>query len=334
MRVSVVFGYLLLCFIWGTSWVAIKFSLTGFPPLLGAALRFAAASLILFGYARWRGIPVAPSRVLWRPLLISSVLVYVLDYGLIYWAEQYLAAGVTAIFFSTFPLFTALFANFLFRSEPFRPRVQVGLGLGFLGVLVIFERELLQTRFEPILAAASLGVLTAAAAGSVSSLIVKKRLSAVDPVALSLQQMVFGAVALLAIGLAVGESRALHATPKALLAVLYLGLAASALAFVLYYWLLQKLSAITLSLLVFVLPVVAVLFDWLLLGQKLAPQTAVGMLIILGGVGLSLRPGARSGLRSSSSNEPAAAQPKTRPGLGAPVAQVEEDVCWDNQGVR
>ncbi len=332
---SVVFGYLLLCFIWGTSWVAIKFSLLGFPPLLGAALRFAVASVLLLAYARLRSIPVAPARATWRPLLATAILVYVLDYGLIYWAEQYLSAGVTAIFFSTFPLFTALFANFLFRSEPFRLRVQAGLGLGFAGVLVIFERELLQTRFEPILAAASLGVLIAAAAGSVSSLLVKKRLPKINPVALSLQQMVFGALALLSIGLATGEAGALHVTPQALLAVLYLGLAASALAFVLYYWLLQELSAITLSLLVFVLPVVAVLFDWLLLGQTLAPQTAVGMLIILGGVGLSMNIRQPKTKLAGPSLKPIPAtgsKLKTAPDSPLSSPDLERRVC-DNRGV-
>lgn len=284
---SVVFGYLLLCFIWGTSWVAIKFSLLGFPPFLGAALRFFLASLLLAGYARWKSIPLTPSRESLRDVVWTAFLVYVVDYGLIYWGEQYLSAGVTAIFFSTFPLFAALFANFLFRSEPFRARVQVGLGLGFLGVLVIFERELLQTRFDPVLAVASVGVLISAGAGALSSLWVKQRLTKIHPVALSLQQMVLGATALLVIGLAT-EREAVHLTTESLLAILYLGMAASALAFVLYYWLLQKLSAITLSLLVFVLPVVAVVFDWLLLGQTLALQTALGMVVILCGVGLAM----------------------------------------------
>ncbi len=280
-------GFLLLCFVWGTSWVAIKFSLEGFPPFFGASLRFAAASGLLFMYARWKGIRLSVARVDRRTILVTAFLVYVLDYGLIYWAEQWLNAGVTAIFFSTFPLFTGVFANFLFRSEPFRGRVQAGLVLGFAGVIVIFHHELGQTRFDPLVAAAAGGVLVAAAAGAVSSLIVKRSLSKANPVALSLHQMILGTAALFAISLVLGEWRDVRFVAGSLVAVAYLGVMASAVAFALYYWLLQNLSAITLSLVVFITPVVAVVFDWLLLDKSVSLQTLLGMAVILSGVALS-----------------------------------------------
>lgn len=280
-------GFALLCFIWGTSWVAIKFSLLGFPPFVGAALRFGSASLMLWGYAHWKGISLALPKKTAVTVAVSGLLVYVFDYGLIYWAEQYLNAGVTAVFFSTFPIFMALFSIFLFRGDPFRISVFAGLGLGFAGVAIIFYDEVAGTRFSSTVALATVAVLAAAISGSISSLIVKRDLSRLHPVTLSLQQMVLGAGALFLFGAAAGELEAVQIGGQAVAAVLYLGLMASAVAFVVYYWLLQKISAVTLSLVVFITPTVAVVVDWLLLGTTLSPPALAGMLVIFAGAALS-----------------------------------------------
>ncbi len=280
-------AFALLCTFWGASWVAIKFSLMGFPPFLGAGLRFLLAMGFLFVYSRLRSFRLTVPRAAIPLLLLTGLMVYFLDYGLIYWAEQYLSAGVTAIFFSTFPLFVGVFANALFRSDPFRLNVYAGLLVSFAGIVVIFGGELTTTRFENVQLLASVAVLVGAASGAAASLLVKTRLAGIDPVSLSYYQMLLGTPGLLLLGTARGEWTEMRWDWAAVLAVVYLGLAASALAFVLYYWLLQRISAVTLSLVVYFTPLVAILFDWLLLGEVPSRETIGGALLILSGVLLS-----------------------------------------------
>lgn len=282
-----ILGFALLCVVWGTSWVAIKFSLFGFPPFLGAALRFVLASAMLGLYLRLRRPNSNRTSGSLPLVIVTGVLVYVVDYGLIYWGEQFLSAGVTAIFFSTFPLFTGLISNFVFRSEPTRGSTYAGLAVGLTGVTVIFYDELARTAFDSAVILAALAILTGAASGAFSSVLVKKFLSTFDPASLSLRQMVIGSVALMSVGLLRGEAAQTTFDGRAVIAVVYLALAASALAFTLYYWLLQNISAITLSLVVYFTPLVAILFDWLLLGQVVTLQTLGGMSLVFLGVALS-----------------------------------------------
>ena len=96
------FSFVILCLIWGTTWLAIKYSLEGLPPFLGAAFRFIIASLALFVFILFKKISLRIDKKDIKYLLITAFLMYVFDYGLIFWGEQYINAGVAAIFFSTF----------------------------------------------------------------------------------------------------------------------------------------------------------------------------------------------------------------------------------------
>ncbi len=277
-------GFVLLCFVWGTSWVAIKFSLIGFPPYLGAAGRFLLAAAMLWLYLQFRRARTPAQRGSFLLVAVTGMLVYLVDYGLIYWAEQFLSAGVTAIFFATFPLFVGITSHFLLRGEPFRINVYLGLAIGLAGVTVVFQDALARTAFDRQVVLAVLAVLAAAAAGALSSVLVKKHLSADDPATLSLRQMAVGCVALLGVALLRGEHADAVWDWRALVAVLYLALAASALAFTLYYWLLQQITPVTLSLVVYFTPLVALLFDWLLLGERITPWQLLGMGLVFAGV--------------------------------------------------
>ena len=113
-------GFLTLCLIWGLSWVAIKYSLQDIPPLLSVAMRCAVAALTLGLYARWRKKPLAISRRDLKRVAVTGTLLYSGNYALIHWSEQQLTAGVTALLFSTYPIFVALL-NDLFQLS-FRNR--------------------------------------------------------------------------------------------------------------------------------------------------------------------------------------------------------------------
>lgn len=281
------FGLVFLCVIWGVNWVAIKYSLEGLKPFTSASFRFITASVILFGYVKWKRIPLRINRTEFKLLLWSAFLTYALDYGLIYWGEQYLSAGVTAILFSTFVLFTALFSNFIFKSEPFRLTQYAGLSIGFLGVLTIFYDQLVITRFNLIVILASLAILLSAACAAASMVIVKKYLYKTNPVVVSFHQQIIGTLMLILIGAAAENPGHIHLNGKIILAIVYMGAFASAIAFVIYYKLLREISAVSLSLTVYITPLVALVTDYFFYGQVLDLRSVIGMCVVFSGIWLS-----------------------------------------------
>ena len=131
---------------------------------------------------------------------------YTLDYGLIYWGEQYLSAGVTSIFFATFPLFTGISAIFLLKNEKFSWYKFIGLIIGLLGVSVVFLDQLLLTQFNQQVVLGSFAIILGAASGAMSVVLVKKYLSAINPVTLSFFQMIQGIIFLSLLGFILEKS--------------------------------------------------------------------------------------------------------------------------------
>ncbi|MCB0277261.1 MAG: DMT family transporter, partial [Calditrichaeota bacterium] len=196
-----------LSLVWGTTWIAIKYSLEGIPPFLGATLRFSLALIILAALALWRRTDLRLPPRAFTPVVSSAILLYLLDYGLIYWGEQYLNAGVTAVFFATFPLFTALSSNLIFREERFDRNKIIGVLLGFAGTLVVFMEQVQATRFDARISLASLAIILSALAAALSLVITKKFLSEVNTLSLTLHQMLWGTLSLAVTGFFLGEFR-------------------------------------------------------------------------------------------------------------------------------
>ncbi len=280
-------AFVFLCFVWGTTWVAIKVTLEGFPPFLGASARFIVAILVLFLYTRWQSISLKVERRDFPAIIISAFLMYTLDYGLVYWGEQHLSAGVTAIFFATFPLFTGIWSNFLFHHERFRWHKFAGLILGFLGIVVVFYDQLIATHFSQLVILATLAIIAGAAGGAMSVIIIQKYLNHLHPITLSFHQMLQGIIFLGLFGLLLESPGAVQMNNRVGFALLYLGLVGSALAFTIYYWLLQHLSAITLSLIIYITPLVALVVDYWVYGEVVAMRTILGMFVIFAGIALT-----------------------------------------------
>lgn len=281
--------FLLLCLIWGTSWLGIKVSLEGLPPFLASAGRFSVALCTLGFILLFKKIIPRITKRQFGFLAASGFLAYVMDYGLIYWGEQYLSAGVTSIFFATFPIFTAIFSNFLFRSESLSWSRFTGILIGFLGVVIVFCDQLLNTQFDRLIMLASLAVIAGAACAALSTLIVKKYLEPLSPVIVTTHQMLVSVPFLFLIAGLANPHPIVHLTPRVTAAVLYLGIVASALAFILYYYLLRKIGAVTLSLIIYITPVVALVGDVFLFGEIVPLRSAVGMGVIFLGVLITQR---------------------------------------------
>jgi drug/metabolite transporter (DMT)-like permease len=218
-------------------------------------------------------------------LLTLGFLNFVVNYGVVYWGEQYVSSGLTAVLFATYPLFVLLIAHFTIRAERITARKVAGVVLGFAGVGVIFSSDLALEDSRATLAAAV--ILISPVASAVTSVGIKKWGHDLHPYTLTALPMAYGAVALTAIGLAVESPRAIEWSAVSIGALLYLALFGSVIAFVVYYRLLKVVPVSLLALVSYAFPIVAVALGWLVLDEALSGSTLAGAGMVLVGIALA-----------------------------------------------
>ena len=278
----------LLTVIWGTTWAVIRVGLEAVPPQTGAALRFGVAAVVLLGVARLRGVVLgrAPhERWLW---LANGALSFAISYGIVYWAEQYIPSGLAAILFATFPLFVLLWGHWLLPDERLTAGRLLGVLAGFSGIALLYSEDLGRLA-GPKATLAALVMPLAPFASALGQVVVKRWGRGVHPVSITALPMGFCALVLGAIAALTERDRVITWSASAIGSVLYLALVGSAIAFYLYFHLLARMKASTLSLVAYTSPLVAVLVGVAAFGEPLTPRIALGTLTVLLGVALAVR---------------------------------------------
>ena len=285
-KVPPLLAFAICSFIWGTTWLAIKIGYGGLDPVWGASLRFLLASICMTPLILARGAPPPTSARHVGVVLFVGLVLFGLDYGLIYWGEQFLTSGLTAILFATMPLFVAVFGAVLIPSERLTVQHAAGVAVGFLGLLLIFGSDLrgADTALWPMVAI----VVSAVAAGS-SSVVVRRWGRDLSPLSLNASAMMVGGLSLAAASLLLHEQQTLPRTGAAWGSLLFLVAFGSVVSFILYWGLLRVWSHHRAGLVPIVTPVVAVTTG-LLVGERLTALQWVGSAVVLLGVALSLMP--------------------------------------------
>lgn len=277
--------WLLLCCIWGSTWLFIKLGLEDLPPLTFAGIRFLIASTILFTIVVVRRVPIPRRRSDWLLLAITGILAFSLNYGLLFWGEQYISSGLAALLQSTIPAFGLIIAHFYLPGERMTPAKIFGVIMGVAGVGVIFSNQLSVTGPGALAGCAALVLSSVCAA--YSNVLVKARGQHLDPAILAAGQMLCGLVPLLLIGIPLeGNPFNFRWTLRAFVALFYLAIVGSVTAFLLYYWLVRKMDVTKTMLIALVTPVVAVTLGMLVLDEKLDWRTLAGGAMIMSGIGL------------------------------------------------
>src|SRR5712691_11700207 len=246
--------YALLCLIWGSTWLAIKVGLVGVPPFLAAGLRFLLAAIIVGLVLASRRRSIALTRDDKISVLSLGLLVFWLDYGLVYWAEVQISSGLTAVLFSTMPLMTALLSAFWMRSERLSVRKVAGILVGVAGTALLFWPH---ERVAAMPALGMLSALTGCFCAAINLVLVKKHGQQSDPFVLNAFGMGVGAVCLLLTSAAIERWTAVVWTRSNVLAIVYLSLAGSIVAFSAYYYLIKRMDATIVSLNTLIIPIVA-----------------------------------------------------------------------------
>jgi drug/metabolite transporter (DMT)-like permease len=286
---SVVFAA--LCFIWGSTWLAIKVGLDFLPPFLFAGMRFAVASIFLGFLVLLLHAHIPRDRPSWGVMLFLGISQVTLVFGLVFWGEQYISSGLTGVLSATLPLFVVIFSHMLIRAEPTTRRKAAGVIVAFTGVAVVFWRDLVspQGSVMQFSLLGSLAIVGSAASGAAGNVVAKKYASGIDPSANALIQSVIGAVTLSIASITTERGPVPELVPIVIAAVLYLGVVGSALAFVGWYWLLTKATATNSSLIFFVTPIVALVLGWLMLQERIESISALGTFLILSGVYVTVK---------------------------------------------
>ncbi len=277
--------WLLLCLIWGTTWIFIKIGLDDLPPITFAAARFLLAVAILYVVIRIQNIPLPKTAKEWRLIALTGVLQFSINYSLVFWSEQHITSGLAAVLQATITVFGLILAWFFLPNERITKLKIIAVAIGIVGVTVIFYDQL---KLQSLMAfLGSVAIVIGAYAAAQASILVKAKGGAIHPAALVFGQMVCGLPLILIYSLiAEGDPRNFNWTWRVIGCVLYLTIAGTIAAFWLYYWLLEKIESTKAMMISLVTPLIAVIIGWAVLGETLPPQTGLGGLLIIGSIGL------------------------------------------------
>jgi drug/metabolite transporter (DMT)-like permease len=284
LDVRVALAFALVYLIWGSTYLAIRVVVASIPPAASAGVRFTIAGALMLAFARLTGRGIAVSRRDAMSLAIVGFFLLVCGNGLVVWSEQYVASGLAALMVATMPLWLAILSAALPHGERLPPMGWVGVVLGFTGLATLLWPKVSSGLSSDLAGEAAL--LLAPLCWSVGSLYSKRRPVTVTPLIATGWEMLFGGTVLSAIAAASGEFSRFSPTQHGWLALAYLVIFGSCVAFTAFVWLLQRVPAAKVATYAYVNPVIAVLLGWVLLDEPLTSSMLAGTAIIVGAVAL------------------------------------------------
>jgi drug/metabolite transporter (DMT)-like permease len=279
---KVLLAFAIIYFVWGSTFLAIRVGVREVPPFLLAGMRFFIAGIVLYAWMRAKGTP-SPSAGEWGSATLLAILIFVFDYGLLFWAERRVPSGIAAVMMATIPAFMTLSEIFIMKTQRLTARLAVALLIGMGGVAVLVGRS---SGFggAPIDTVGSCALLVAGISWSVASALTRRLILPQSKAMSSAAQMFAGGILLAIAAALLGEFREFHlesVSSKAWLALAYLIVAGSIMGFTAYVWLLHHESPTRVGTYAYVNPVVAVLVGYFLGGEAIGLRTAVGTLLVL-----------------------------------------------------
>ncbi len=284
-RVRLFLSFFAVYVIWGTTFLAIRIAVEELPPLFAAAARFLTAGVVLYAFMRARG-EAKPALRQWRNLTIMALLMFVAEYGPLFWAERYVPSGVVSVLAATLPILTLILEMLILRQQRMRPMLALAVLIGFAGVAIL----LMPGGEQHIALVPCLAILAGATTWSLGSVLTRSmQLPKSRPVTAGATMMLGGAM-LLALSAAFGEMHPIpHISLRAVWALLYLIVFGSLLAFTAFVWLLAHMPATRVSSHAYVNPIVAVALGYFAAGEVITWRIIAGSLLVLVSVFLILR---------------------------------------------
>jgi drug/metabolite transporter (DMT)-like permease len=286
-RTRILLAFAAVYFIWGSTYLFIKYAIETIPPFLVGASRFLVAGALLYGIARWRGAP-APTAADWRTAFVTGVLMLGFGNGAVVWSEQTVPSGQVALIVSTVPIWIVLMD--WWRPHGVRPKASVffGLALGLVGMIILVgPRAIIGDGHLDELGA--LALFLGSLSWALGTIITRVRGRQGSLIVFSALQTLSASVAMFVMAAMSGEFGRLSLSAidlRGALSWVYLVLAGSLIGFTAYVYLLDKVSAAKASTYAYVNPIIAVLLGWAFANESISMRTIVAAAVILAGVAL------------------------------------------------
>ena len=284
---------LLLSVVWGASYTFIRIGVTTIPPVTLIAARTFVAGLILVGVMRSRGLRFPPLGPVWRQFVVQASLNSVVPFTLIAWAEQTIGAGLATILNATTPVFAFLLTAFVARHETVGRRKLFGVAAGLLGTCLIVGFNALSGLGQETWAQLGVIFATVCYAGAA---ILGRRFGHLDPIVAAAGSLICGAAILIPVSIIVDRPWTLTPSAVSILALLALATVSTALAFVIYFRLLQTLGSVGVTAQSYLRVPIGVAVGVVFLGERLTPTGWLGLGCVVAGVFAMTIPPGRSRL--------------------------------------
>ncbi len=277
-------AFAIIYLVWGSTYLAIRIGVLEMPPFLMAGIRFFLAGLILYAWMRLTGVP-SPTKREWRDAMILGALMFLMDYACLFWAEQRVPSGISAVVLAAIPVCITLLEILALRTQRLTTQLALGLVLGIAGVAVLMNP--FSSMGEAPLDKRGVIALVVACWGWSIGTIVTRRVTLPKSKAMgSAMQMLCGGSQLLVLAVVAGEVGQFHpsrVSGAAWFSLFYLITAGSILAFTAYVWLLHYESPTKVGTYAYVNPIVAVILGAVLGGETVGRRTVLaGVLILIG----------------------------------------------------
>ena len=277
-------AFVILCLIWSSTWIAIKLGLWSIPPFLAAGLRFFLAFVFLFLFAILQKIKV-PRGLKSHLFLIGFGLInFTGNYVFVYWGQQYIDTGLASVLFSVMPFFVLLLSKWFLPEDKISLKKFLGIVVGFLGVITIFWDQLSFPDQHPLAMYGMIALLIGPFFASVGTVTAKRVGKKMHPTVLVTFPLLYTSLSFFILSLLFERNSNPVFDFNAIFSLLYLSIFGTAAAFVIYFWMLKKASAVMMSMITFVTPPMALFWGWLLMGEHISIFLIVGMILILFGI--------------------------------------------------
>lgn len=276
-----------LATLWGAAYTFIKIGIETIPPVTLIAARTAIAGAVLLVVMRMRGVSLPRDRAAWKDFAVQACLNSVVPFTLIAWAEADVDAGLAVALNSMTPVFAFLMTWLWFRHEPTSPRKLIGVVLGLLGACVIVGPQALSGLGREVLAQCAIIFASFCYAGAA---IFGKRFKGIDPMATAAGSLICGAVILFPFSLAVDRPWTLQPSAESVLALVALAVFSTALAFTIYFRLVQTLGSVGVTAQGYLRVPIGVAISAFFLGETLRPLVWGGIVMVLTGIAVITTP--------------------------------------------
>jgi drug/metabolite transporter (DMT)-like permease len=284
-RWKILLAFSIIYLVWGSTYLAIRVGVLEMPPFLMAGIRFFLAGLVLYGWMRLTGVP-SPTKREWRDASILGALMFLMDYACLFWAEQRVPSGISAVILAAIPVCITLLEIVVLRTQRLTVQLALGLAVGIAGVVVLMNPSSALGE-APLDRRGVIALIVACWGWSIGTIVTRRVALPASKAMSSSMQMLCGGTQLLLLAAVAGEFGHFHPRSISLAAwfsLFYLITAGSIVAFTAYVWLLHYESPTKVGTYAYVNPIVAVILGAALGGEAVGRRTVLAALLILASV--------------------------------------------------